>query len=197
MRFDLSKKQNWILLFIFAFISYFISSLLINFITIKSILLEVPGFFSIFWFLLWIFDKYIWKWEIFKILKIIEFPNLEGKYKGNFISSWKNPKTGKEYQSDIELNIKQTASNISIQGIFNQSKSISTQASFGFNDIEQKICLYYFFKNKPLRNAINTMKQHEWSAILCYDEKNKKLEWEYYSGRDRNNYWYIEVYKIE
>jgi hypothetical protein len=95
----------------------------------------------------------------------------------------------------MELNINQPASNISIQGIFNQSKSIRTQASFGFNDIEQKICLYYFFKNKPGENATNSMHAHEGSTILCYNEKENILEGEYYSGRDRNNYGDIKVSK--
>ena len=91
--------------------------------------------------------------------------------------------------------IKQTASNVAIKGIFNLSESISTKAFLSFNDLKHKVCLHYFFQNKPNKNSLETMHIHEGSAILCYDEKTKKLEGEYYSGRDRNNYGDIEVKK--
>lgn len=195
MRFNLSKTQHWILLIIFFLISFAVSKLLSEIITIKNVFIEIPGFFGIFGFLLWLFEKYIWKWKIFRFFKIIEFTNLEGKYKGSFTSSYKNPETGQRYKGDMELNIKQTASSVTIYGLFNESKSISTQATFGYNRMEQKICLYYFYRNKPEKNAVKTMHQHEGSAILCYNDKKKELEGEYYSGRDRNNFGDIKVTK--
>jgi len=191
MKFDLSKKQHWLLLVIFFIISFLISKILSELITIKNVFLEIPGFFGVFSFLLWVFDNHIWKWKIFRFFKIIEFPDLSGEYKGSFESSYK--KDRKNVTGSAKLVIKQTASNITIQGVFNESQSISVHSFFAFNDLEQKNCLYYFYKNKPAVNAVETMNQHEGVAILCFDENTKILNGEYYSSRDRNNYGVIEV----
>lgn len=96
----------------------------------------------------------------------------------------------------MELQVFQTASSIKVMWKFNQSQSISTQASFWFNEIENKNCLYYFFKNKPWNNATETMHSHEGSCILCFNEENNELKWEYYSWRDRKKYWDIILRKV-
>lgn len=203
MKFDLSKERNfWFLLGMLG-ISYLLF-LAIQWVEQylpetwkKSI--EMFHFFTIpaiFYLLLKSFEKYFWKWNIWKIFKIIDFPDLNGMYDGKFISSFKDG-DGRNIEGKMTLRIKQTASDIVINGSFNLSESVSTKAFFSFNDLKSKVCLYYFFKNKPNGNVPETMHAHEGSAILCYDEKTGELKGEYYSGRDRNNYGDIEVKKID
>lgn len=152
----------------------------------------IPVIFYI--YLNW-FEKSAWKWKIWTTIRIVDFPNLSGTYRGKFISSFKD-KDGKPFEGDMKLSISQTFSQICIQGVFNQSESISIQAFFAFNDFKQKNCLYYFYKNKPSNNATPTMHTHEGSTVLCFDPADQTLSGEYYSGRDRNNHGDIFVKKI-
>jgi len=203
MKIDFSKERNfWFILGLFG-ISY-VFFLLIQWIehhlpeSVQEFI-KMLHFFTIpviFYILLKLFENYLWKWKIWKFIKIVDFPDLNGIYKGKFNSSFKD-ENGKNFEGEITLKIKQSFSKITINGIFNSSESISTKAFFAFDDLKQKNCLYYFFKNKPNKNAVETMHIHEGSAILCYSETTKKLEGEYYSGRDRNNFGDIEVTKEE
>jgi len=155
--------------------------------------LTIPG---IFYILLKLFEEFFWKWKIWRFLKIVDFPDLNGEYKGQLTSSFKE-KDGENYEQKITLKIKQSFSSIVIQLSTNSfsSESISKKAFFDFNELKQKSCLYYFFQNTPGENATKTMQMHEGSTILCYDEKTKKLKGTYYSGRGRNNYGDIELIK--
>lgn len=199
MNFNLTKVQHRILLLIMVAISYFLWNfikLIANGFNLDTIFIELPWFFGIFGMLLRLFDRYLWQWIIFRYFNIIQFPNINWSYKWNFTSSHINPEIRNKYMWEVELEIKQTSSNIIIHWKFDKSKSISTQANFWFNDIEQKLSLYFFYKNKPNGNANETMHSHEWSCILTYDADKKSLKWEYYSWRDRNNYWDLLLEKI-
>ncbi len=201
MKIDFSKEINfWFMLGVLG-ISY------VFFILIQWLEHYLPETFQesikmfhfftipvIFYILLKLFEAFLWKWKIWKFLKIVDFPDLNGVYKGRFTSSFKD-KNGNNFEGEMTLKIKQSFSKITIQGLFNLSESISTKAFFDFNELKQKSCLYYFFQNIPGKNATDTMEIHEGSTILCYDEKTKKLEGTYYSGRGRNNYGDIEVIK--
>ncbi len=200
MNFNLTKKQHWWLLIFMVLVSYLIWNLLselLNYFNLNNIIFELPWFFWTFWILLFLFDRYFWKFKIFRVLNIIDFPNINGNYKWNFTSSYIDPATWEKYMWEVEMRIKQTSSSTLIHWTFNQSKSISTQSSFGFNDFEQKLSLYFFYKNKPSENAVETMHSHEWSCILSYDEESNQLTWEYYSWRDRNNYWDLKLKRVE
>lgn len=203
MKIDFSKERNvWFILGLFG-ISY-VFSLLIQWLehhlpeSVQEFI-EMFHVFTIpinFYILVKLFENYLWKWKIWEFIKIVNFPDLNGIYKGKFTSSFKD-ENGKNFEGKMTLKIKQSFSKITINCIFDLSKSISTKAFFAFNDLEQKNCLYYFFQNKPEKNAVEEMHIHEGSAILSYDEVTKKLEGEYYSGRDRNNYGNIKVIKID
>lgn len=203
MKLDLKEEKNvWFILWLF-WISY-LTVLLLHWLehflplSIQENIKLLHYFTLPPIFILWLnlFSKYLWKWKVWKFLWIIDFPNISWTYKWTFKSSFIDKETWKNYVWDMELQVFQTASNIKVMWKFNQSQSISTQASFWFNEIENKNCLYYFFKNKPWNNATETMHSHEGSCILCFDEENNELKWEYYSWRDRNNYWDIEVKKL-
>lgn len=151
--------------------------------------ISIPSIPAVYCILFYLFDNYFWKWSIFKKLNIIIADNLHGQWKGIAKSSYDN------FQKDIEVifNIKQTATNIIIQGVFNKSKSISLNANFEKSDVDDSIALFYFYRNEPNYDAIKTMAIHEGSVKLIYNKKKEILEGSYYSGRDRNNFGTIKV----
>lgn len=154
--------------------------------------IETPSIPSIYALLFLSFDKFFWKFRIFKKLGIIIADDLNGTWEGTVKSSYDNFKT------DIraELIIKQTATNIKIRGIFNQSKSVSVHENFGKSEIDNQTALYYFFRNEPQYDAVKTMAIHEGSVKLLYNPIDETLTGYYYSGRDRNNHGTIEVKRV-
>lgn len=151
---------------------------------------SIPGIYAL---LFLAFDKYLWKYKIFKKLGIVIADDLNGKWKGFIKSSYD------EFQKEIpaELDITQSATKIKICGIFEQSKSVSIHENFGHSDVDNQTALYHFFRNEPRYDSIETMAIHEGSAKLLYNKGKQTLTGYYYSGRDRNNHGTIEVTKVE
>lgn len=159
--------------------------------------IEVPSILGIYAGLFLLFDKYLWRVSflhtILKNLKIIVADDLNGRWRGTIKSSYDN------FKSEIkaELTIKQTATQVKIRGVFDESKSISVHENFSCSEIDDKVALFYFFKNEPRYDAVDTMSMHEGSAILTYDKEGDTLAGHYYSGRDRNNHGIIEVKRVK
>lgn len=155
--------------------------------------IETPSILTVYAVLFFVFDRYLWKNLIFKKLGIIIADDLNGKWVGIVKSSYDN------FESDIcaELTIKQTATQIKVYGNFNQSKSVSVHENFGVSEVDNKTALFYFFRNEPGYNSVQTMAMHEGSAKLLYDADTDMLTGYYYSGRDRNNHGTIEVKRVK
>lgn len=153
----------------------------------------IPSISGIYALLFVLFDRFLWKHPIFKKLGIIIADDLNGEWEGKVKSSHD------QFKSDIyaKLTIEQTATQIRLCGQFNKSKSVSIHENFGRSEIDNKIALFYFFRNQPNYDAKQTMAMHEGSAKLTYDKSKETLTGYYYSGRDRNNYGTIEVKRIK
>ena len=208
MRIDLSKHRNMVLfIIILPILSYYVS-VFIHYLWIEIFssvstyqypeLIHSFTFFASYSLLLFLFDKYSLKYKclysLLSFVKIIDFPNLNWTWNWKLVSSFKE--NGKNKIVDVKLNISQTFNNISIKWEFNESHSISTQSMFWYNDVEQKNCLYYFFKNDPNMRAKETMHPHEWACILCYNPNDDSIKWTYYSWRGRNNFWDITLKRL-
>lgn len=153
--------------------------------------IEVPSVPLVYGILFNAFDCCLWKWKIFKRLHIVIADDLNGEWKGESKSSYDNMEESK----NVTLNIKQTATSIVIQGIFNESKSISLNANFEESDVDNGVALFYFYRSIPRYDAAESMAMHEGSAKLVYNKPDDSLEGIYYSGRNRNNYGTIKVYR--
>lgn len=181
-----------ILVGVSAGITYLVSVLLQSYGITVPWYIETPSVPAVYGTLFVFFDKYFWKFSIFKKLGIIVAENLNGKWIGVVKSSYD------AFATDIPatLQIKQTATCIKICGIFDKSKSVSIHESFGKSDVDNKVALFYFFRNEPQYDAASTMAMHEGSAKLTYDPNENTLVGYYYSGRDRNNHGTIKVKRI-
>lgn len=191
------KKFTYFILVLMAIaviISYEISQFLKQNLIILPFYVDLPistlGVYSI---LFWIFDKYLWKFQIFKKTGIIIADDLNGLWQGKVNSSYDN------FKKDIkaELIIKQTATNVKIYGTFDQSKSVSVHENFAKSEIDNSVALFYFFRNEPKYDAAKTMAIHEGSVKLIHDKDADMLTGYYYSGRDRNNHGTIKVKRIK
>ncbi|MDP3731234.1 MAG: hypothetical protein Q8R34_01945, partial [bacterium] len=78
-----------------------------------------------------------------------------------------------------------------------QSKSVSIHENFGRSEVDNQTALYYFFRNEPQYDSLETMAIHEGSAKLLYNKEKQTLTGYYYSGRDRHNHGTIEVTRLE
>lgn len=154
---------------------------------------ETPSVLGIYAILFWLFDKYLWKFSIFRKLGIVISSDLNGKWVGIIKSSYDNFLT----ETKAEIVIEQTATKVKLCGTFNKSKSVSVHENFGKSEVDNQVALFYFFRNEPSYDAVETMAIHEGSAKLLYDQSKDTLTGYYYSGRDRNNHGTIEVKRVK
>src|SRR5262245_16244720 len=49
---------------------------------------ETPSVVSIVVGLYWLFDRYLWAWPIFRAFRIVDFPDLRGRWAGQLKSSY-------------------------------------------------------------------------------------------------------------
>jgi hypothetical protein len=155
--------------------------------------IEVPSVSGIYVALFTYFNNVAWKNPLFQKLGILIADDLNGSWVGTIKSSHD------KFKSDIyaKLIIEQSATKIKIYGQFNESKSVSIHENFGSCEVDNKVALFYFFRNEPEYDAVETMSMHEGSAKLIYDKKTNSLKGNYYSGRDRNNYGMISLKKLK
>lgn len=182
-----------ILVGISAFVVYGITTLLKQNQIDVPFYIELPSIPAVYGFLFLLFDKYLWKKPLFRTLGIVVADDLNGKWEGKVKSSYD------KHQTEIKavLTIEQTATRIKICGLFDKSKSVSVHENFSRSELDNKVALFYFFRNEPSYDAVETMAIHEGSAKLIHDESNDTLSGYYYSGRDRNNHGTIEVKRIK
>lgn len=178
-------------------VSTVISMLITNLIRSNNVLvpfyLDLPiSIPAIHYAMFYSFNKWFWKFRVFKLLKITSFDDLNGVWTGELQTSFY------EFNKPIkvELHIAQTATSVKIRGIFPNSKSISFNENFCFSEIDESTALFYFYRNEPTSAAINTMAMHEGAIKLVYDKKTDTLTGEYYSGRNRSNFGNIKVHRI-
>lgn len=154
--------------------------------------IETPSIPAIYALLFYIFDKFLWKNKIFRLLGIVVADDLSGKWNGAVKTSYDN------FQKEIpiELQIEQSATQVKICGTFGQSKSVSIHENFSISEIDNQVALFYFFRNEPNYDAPETMAIHEGAVKLTFNKTENKLAGYYYSGRDRNNHGVIEVKKV-
>mgnify|MGYP003609872900 CR=1 FL=1 len=126
-----------------------------------------------------------WKYKAFTWL--VDIPNLNGRYKGELISSYQSS-PGVFVNKLFVMEIKQTASKLYIFSYFGDlSNNTSTSSSINVSEQitpdqnNNSSNLFYIFSNEtsPLLNLNN----HTGTAKLKYFKDAKKLEGEYFNQR--------------
>lgn len=169
-------------------ISIWIERSLNNYENLKVIVsyidsLSTIGMISLFFTII---NYFGWKWKIFKWL--IDVPNLNGRYTGNTVSSYKDPITNTPITKDCVIEIKQTASSIHIFAYYGDLAT-NTVSSRSYTVSEQIIkekngffLLYYIFTSEPDTMSLQ-LGNHDGTAKLQYFPDTKMLEGSYYNKR--------------
>lgn len=134
-----------------------------------------------------------WKLSIFKWL--IDVPNLNGRYKGQLISSYRDA-NGNPVVKDCVLEIKQSASSVHVFAYYGDPGA-NIQSSRSYTVSEQIIkeqngffLLYYIFTSEPETTSLQ-LNNHDGTAKFKYFSDIKTLEGEYYNRR--SNFGTIKV----
>src|SRR5260370_30093919 len=141
---------------------------------------ETPSVIGVLVFLYGMFNSHLWHWPIFRWVRIVDFPDLRGRWRGTITSSWK---TG---QSQAVLEIVQTASSTRVALCALESHSESRTADFEIRGDGRPV-LHYIYESIPKSAAVNTMERHEGTASLTYFNDKRLLEGGYYTGRGRQS----------
>jgi hypothetical protein len=127
-----------------------------------------------------------WKWWIFKWL--IDIPNLNGRYTGELVSSFKDPITGSPIVKDCAIEIKQSASSIHIFSYYgHKGTNIQTSRAYSVSEelVEEKnglFQLYYIFTNEP-ETLLTQLNNHAGTAKFKYYPDILTLDGDYYNQR--------------
>lgn len=144
--------------------------------------IDTMAFYGLFYEL---FDRWIWKWSVLRKLHIIKVPNLSGTWTGQVQPIETNSvSAGLGVNTDLKIQIKQTWTTMFIIGETNLSQSRSLSATL----VTCGECtISYEYLNEPKPLASSTMHTHRGVARAMVNEKEARLDGEYYSGRDRQN----------
>lgn len=126
-----------------------------------------------------------WKYSAFKWL--VDIPNLNGRYKGELISSYQTS-PGTYVQKVFVMEIKQTASKLEIFSYAGDignniptSSSISRSEQIKPESNNNASSIYYIFSNET--SPLLTLNNHFGTAEVKYFKDIKKLEGQYYNQR--------------
>ncbi len=154
----------------------YLAFLLNPFISKIPISIQPLSPFAVFGVFFFIFDR--WAWKFFSLNKLLGIPNFNGTWKGDCQSKSKKA-NGKKI--DCTIKIRQTFTQLIVDGSFDTSDSVSFTASVDHvNPYRQK--LVYSYLNKPKGNAVPTQDKHIGTVDL--DLKNQsELGGSYFTDR--------------
>lgn len=150
-------------------------------LTDLSIWIETPSVVAVVVALYSLFDKHLWAWPIFRRLRLVDFPDLRGRWSGHLKSSYDNQ------ELEAVLEIVRTSSAISVSLYGERSQSVSEIADFTVGSNNQTK-LHYVYRNAPGSLSPESMQMHLGTvSLVCFTDA-RVLEGDYYTGRGRQTY---------
>ena len=194
---DTNERKTIIfwLSFLSVLLSHYSTSLLSLLNNPLSLYLKSPAPLAIFAILYLLFDKYFWKWKIFKFW--IKTPDLNGVWEGEFVSSYSSPDSPKrKTKGKVKMTIEQTWTKIRIcSDNGNGFSSSYSQLAGLFVDDRNGIVLKYEYENDS-QNFVDTMTRHTGFSMLKYNSTTKTLDGGYYTDRHRRTYGNLNYKKL-
>lgn len=157
----------------------------------SSGIIEVPTTVALLLTLFWVTDNFLWRIKF--IQKILDIPDINGRYEGELVSSYDETKT-----YPIVLEIKQSLNKISINLFTERSSSYSLTANIGKNNKGSWSVFYIYQNNTSAMNEDEDMKDHNGVALLEIFDLGSNLKGNYFNNpRDRGRYGTINVKRID
>lgn len=141
---------------------------------------DYPSVLGLFFLMYEIFNKSLWKWEVFKAFGLVKVPDLNGKWNGTLNTSY----DGYKLNRTVTASITQSWTEMIMYLETNQSRSYTLTSAILVNQ-PNGITLSYEYFDEPITTAPETMHSHRGSGILKLNVNNLELKGEYYTGRDR------------
>lgn len=152
---------------------------------------ESPSPLLLFGLLYFLFDRFLWKWRIFKWMGLVNVPNLNGVWHCVTKSSYDNFQS--EHNATIQF--KQRWSSLQVN-LKNDSSSSCSNSGAILVERPEGVVITYQYLNEPLPQSVESMQIHYGTARLVVAEDNASMEGSYYSGRGRLNYGTIILRKV-
>ena len=124
------------------------------------------------------FEKFAWHWKIFSLCKIVNTPDLRGRWIGAQQSSY--AENGEKFKSDVAIEIRQSFSKIIVKAYYDKSSSESVVADF--YELNGQSYLFYTYDNDPNSLKSGTMERHKGTSKLEYLQNEKRLLGSYFNS---------------
>ncbi len=126
---------------------------------------------SVIAFIVWLFCYKLWRLPMFKNWLVL-IPNLQGLWEGEIKSDWIDPnKNIKKPPIPCKLRIYQSLFKIHCFIMTDESKSLSTNASFWIDTDTHTCRLSYTYQNNPNQSIQTRSPIHFGTSVLDYLEK--------------------------
>jgi predicted pore-forming effector associated with SMODS systems len=110
--------------------------------------------------LIWVFVKWGWRWPLLHPW-LVPFPDLNGKWKGEIHSTYRDRETGENVPIATTLTIRQTFIEISCIMETNEMKSASGLADFFLDSAQQQKQLIYTYCSRPKLTLADKSQMHD------------------------------------
>lgn len=139
---------------------------------------------AIFGILYFLFNHYIWKWEI--VNKFLGVPNVNGRYKGFLKSTYLNESTGIQVEPiEMILEVNQTFDSIKFTSLFPNTPSSSSSNMGGLISVEDGEAEFIFAYSNKSRDINIENDRHDGMNTLRFNLKNGLVEGEYFNNRGK------------
>jgi hypothetical protein len=122
---------------------------------------SVAGFYGIYW---WLFDQWVWRWRVLRILHVVRVPDLNGHWSGTGESSYRDAAGNRTRFNVLDVEIRQRWTHMSVWFRLQQSRSRSLIGAVTIHD-GQHPSLTYEYRNDPAPHAPEPMHVHPGMAV--------------------------------
>lgn len=145
---------------------------------------KLPEVVTVFVILRFVFVKWLWRRSLFKRW-LVQVPDLQGTWKGEFQSTWESPETKQRPPSTkMLLVIRQTFSTISCTVFTKESVSYSRAAQIAKDEESDAISLSFNYTNRSKATIRDRSAIHDGAAHLrVVTNPTRMLEGEYWTSR--------------
>ncbi len=130
-----------------------------------------------------------WFWQKIPVMNRWVFPDLNGTWRGELVSTWKNPETGQSPPPiPVTFWIKQGIFSISVRMKTGESRSYSTRCLAEADRKARIFRLWYAYDNRPDAEVSHRSARHEGAAWLELDMGSHpdQLVGQYFTQRKTN-----------
>lgn len=183
---DDNTRSNLIIIAVLVAVSlaYFFNAALVYVNIQLPWWVESPSILGFYGLIYLLYDKYLWKIKWIQRIEWIKTPNISGTWDAEIRTSH----NGFSNCVSAIVIIRQSAFRISISLETDTSRSNSVQAALLKTEKVSEYELTYNYINHPKADSVKTLNIHLGTAHLHISDNFKRMDGDYYTNRDRENF---------